>query len=110
MRTEIEAINRELRMATDGEFELPPIDALATLQPQILARIIREAITPFYDSSLDRRVYEAREEWEERYPGTGDRCDALWQAIRRFRAKPDKKIVDGQAASPSSWKTPFIAT
>jgi hypothetical protein len=30
--------------------------------------------------------------------------------IRRFRAKPDKKIVDGQAASPSSWKTPFIAT
>ena len=31
-------------------------------------------------------------------------------AIRRFGAKPDKKIVDGQAASPSSWKTPFIAT
>src|SRR6516165_9445848 len=30
--------------------------------------------------------------------------------LRRFRAKPDKKIVDGQAASPSSWKTPFIAT
>jgi len=31
-------------------------------------------------------------------------------SIRRFRAKPDKKIVDGQAAGPSSWKTPFIAT
>src|SRR3984893_7915970 len=30
--------------------------------------------------------------------------------VRRFGAKPDKKIVDGQAASPSSWKTPFIAT
>jgi hypothetical protein len=30
--------------------------------------------------------------------------------IRRFGAKPDKKIVDRQAASPSSWKTPFIAT
>jgi hypothetical protein len=28
-------------------------------------------------------------------------------ALRRFRAKPDKKIVDGQAASPSSWKTPL---
>src|SRR6516162_3112929 len=27
--------------------------------------------------------------------------------LRRFGAKPDKKIVDGQAASPSSWKTPF---
>src|SRR5260370_41845577 len=24
----------------------------------------------------------------------------------RFGAKPDKKIVDRQAASPSSWKTP----
>ena len=28
---------------------------------------------------------------------------------RRFRAKPCKKIVDGQAASPSSWKMPRIA-
>ena len=31
-------------------------------------------------------------------------------SVRRFGAKPDKKIVDRQAASPSSWKTPFIAT
>jgi len=30
-------------------------------------------------------------------------------AFRRFGAKPDKKIVDRQAASPSSWKTPFMA-
>jgi hypothetical protein len=30
--------------------------------------------------------------------------------VRRFGAKPDKKIVDRQAASPSSWKTPCIAT
>jgi transposase, IS5 family len=29
--------------------------------------------------------------------------------VRRFRAKPCKKIVDDQAASPSSWKTPRIA-
>ena len=29
--------------------------------------------------------------------------------ISRFGAKPDKKIVDRQAASPSSWKTPFMA-
>src|SRR5258706_8444311 len=29
---------------------------------------------------------------------------------RRFGAKPDKKFVDRQAASPSSWKTPFMAT
>jgi hypothetical protein len=30
--------------------------------------------------------------------------------VRRFGAKLDKKIVDRQAARPSSWKTPFIAT
>jgi ABC-type amino acid transport substrate-binding protein len=39
----------------------------------------------------------------------GDRS-ILVSLIRRFGAKPDKKIVDRQAASPSSWKTPFIAT
>jgi WD40 repeat protein/GTPase SAR1 family protein len=45
-------------------------------------------------------------------PGiTTDVATALLDAIvRRFGAKPDKKIVDRQAASPSSWKTPFIAT
>jgi predicted nucleic acid-binding protein len=32
------------------------------------------------------------------------------EGLRRFGAKPDKKIVDRQAASPSSWKTPCIAT
>jgi hypothetical protein len=35
---------------------------------------------------------------------TGD-----YSSVRRFRAKPCKKIVDGQAASPSSWKMPRIA-
>jgi hypothetical protein len=39
-------------------------------------------------------------------PATGGRC---LQGYRRFRAKPCKKIVDGQAASPSSWKMPRIA-
>ena len=29
--------------------------------------------------------------------------------FRRFRAKACKKVVDDQAASPSSWKTPRIA-
>jgi hypothetical protein len=35
----------------------------------------------------------------------------LWfLGIRRFGAKPRKNFVDDQAARPSSWKTPFIAT
>ena len=31
-------------------------------------------------------------------------------ADRRFGAKPDKKFVDRQAAMPSSWKTPCMAS
>jgi uncharacterized protein len=31
------------------------------------------------------------------------------ESFGRFEAKPDKKIVDRQAASPSSWKAPSIA-
>src|SRR4029077_6821143 len=42
-------------------------------------------------------------------PGEGKTSSRL-PAFRRFGAKPDKKIVDRQAASPSSWKTPCIAT
>jgi len=30
--------------------------------------------------------------------------------LRHFRAKPDKKFADVHAASPSSWKTPCMAT
>ena len=40
------------------------IDAIATLQPDLLRTIVRDAIAPFYDTSLDRRVREARDEWQ----------------------------------------------
>jgi hypothetical protein len=39
------------------------IDALAALQPELLDRIVRKAINPFFDASLDRRVKAARDEW-----------------------------------------------
>jgi hypothetical protein len=43
--------------------EQTEIDALATLQPQLLDEIVREAISPFFDTSLARRVREAKTEW-----------------------------------------------
>ncbi|HWB35960.1 MAG TPA: hypothetical protein VHA75_08045 [Rugosimonospora sp.] len=43
--------------------EQTEIDALATLRPELLARLAREAVAPFRDSDLDRRVAAAREEW-----------------------------------------------
>jgi hypothetical protein len=39
--------------------EQTEIDALATLRPDILEAIVREAIKPFYDPTLDDRVAEA---------------------------------------------------
>jgi hypothetical protein len=39
------------------------IDALASLQPDLLRRIARDAIAPFFDRTLDRRVRDARSRW-----------------------------------------------
>jgi hypothetical protein len=39
------------------------IDSIATLQPDLLRRIALDAIAPFYDSSLARRVAQAKAEW-----------------------------------------------
>ena len=43
--------------------EQTEIDALAALNPDLLRRIVREAIRPFFDAKLDARVKQAREEW-----------------------------------------------
>lgn len=42
------------------------IDSIATLEPEVLDEIVRDAIDPFYDHTLDERVKEARTEWRER--------------------------------------------
>ncbi len=44
--------------------EQTEIDALATLQPQVLEEIVTSAIAPFYDASLFARVLAARREWD----------------------------------------------
>jgi hypothetical protein len=43
--------------------EQTEIDALATLRPELLDRLARDAIAPFYDYDLDQRVDEARQAW-----------------------------------------------
>jgi hypothetical protein len=42
------------------------IDALATLNPDLLRQIVLDATRPFFDSDLDDRVRVARRDWEER--------------------------------------------
>jgi hypothetical protein len=46
--------------------EQTEIDALATLQPDLLDQLVRDAIAPFFDARLDRRVAQVRAEWRAR--------------------------------------------
>jgi hypothetical protein len=39
------------------------IDALATLQPDVLDQMARDALDPFFDHGLAARVSEARRDW-----------------------------------------------
>jgi hypothetical protein len=43
--------------------EQTEIDALASLQPDLLRRVAQDALDPYFDSTLDLRVYEAEQEW-----------------------------------------------
>jgi hypothetical protein len=45
------------------------IDSIAALRPELLRRIARDAIGPFYDYGLDRRVERYRGEWLRRASG-----------------------------------------
>ena len=46
--------------------EQTEIDALAALQPDLLRDIATEALKPFYDTTLDSRVAQAKRDWRER--------------------------------------------
>jgi hypothetical protein len=43
--------------------EQTEIDALIELEPEKLRQAVFDAIRPFYDAGLDRRVHEAEQEW-----------------------------------------------
>lgn len=45
--------------------EQTEIDALATLRPDVLEEIVRQALDPFFDHGLEQRVYRARRDWLE---------------------------------------------
>ena len=45
--------------------EQTEIDALATLQPQVLREIVEEALAPYFDATLADRIAEARDQWRQ---------------------------------------------
>lgn len=41
------------------------VDALAALRPELLERITREAVSPYFDSTLGARVWAVEREWQQ---------------------------------------------
>jgi hypothetical protein len=71
--------------------EQTEIDALASLQPDLLRQLARDAIKPFYDYELDRQVWAAYDDWQERAQVALD--DALDQDhLARFRTEAAAKL------------------
>jgi hypothetical protein len=71
--------------------EQTEIDALATLRPELLRQVARDAIVPFYDLELERRVRIARDEWLKRGLAViRDNLDA--DRLRRIRDEAAGKL------------------
>jgi hypothetical protein len=69
------------------------IDALASLRPDLLRRIARDAITPFYDPELDRRVQRAADEWTDQALAIiNDQVDG--ERLASIRAEAER-LLDG---------------
>jgi hypothetical protein len=69
------------------------IDALAALQPGLLRQLTLAAIAPFYDTTLDRRVFEAKSRWLERAQQAVDEAMDS-DHLQRIRAEADTKLTE----------------
>jgi hypothetical protein len=76
--------------------EQTEVDALAALQPRLLAEITDAAVVPFFDTTLDERVRLAEVQWRERAQAVIDEhvgeehAQLRADAARRLAAKRDK--------------------
>ena len=96
------------------DVEQTEIDALATLRPDLLERIAVDAISPFYDHTLDRRVGAARREWlaeaqariDEQAGGDLDQLRA--DAVEALDAQLDaiQEILDNVTVDPEQFDLP----
>lgn len=71
--------------------EQTEIDALAALNPDLLREIALDAVAPFYDYTLTRRVNAARREWlEEAQARLDEQIDQ--EQLERLRAEAEAKL------------------
>ena len=74
------------------------IDALASLQPDLLEEITRAALDQFYDHTLARRVAAYRDEWLERARDVISEYDTGRQAAVRDQAREQLTAMREQIA------------
>jgi hypothetical protein len=73
--------------------EQTEIDALASLRPDLLREIARDAIKPFYDTSLEGRVLRTRAQWEREAQAIVDsRFDQ--QMLDQLRVEFETKLTE----------------
>lgn len=73
--------------------EQTEIDALASLRPDLLRDIAHEAVRPFYDATLDRRVGLARQDWIHRAQEMlADQLDA--ERLRNVQEQAGRKLSE----------------
>ena len=73
--------------------EQTEIDALASLRPDLPQEIARNALDPFYDNTLDWRVFNAKGEWLDDAQACID--ESIDQRhIDRLRAEAEEKLAE----------------
>ncbi len=73
------------------QVEQTEIDALASLRPDLLTTIARDAIAPYYDSTLDRRVFSAHGRWlEQAQEAVEEQLDT--EHLDRLRSEAAEKL------------------
>ena len=123
---------KETELRADGwrrryGVEQTEIDALATLRPDVLRRIVRDAVEPFYDRTLASRVNDAEEDaldWAEEQlrahladndeyrQAHADATDALntarkaWSRLREIVDSVDIVPIETAPIEPQIGETP----
>jgi hypothetical protein len=82
--------------AKHNGLEQTEIDALATLRPDVLRKIVVDALDPFFDRTLSSRVFEAKGEWMDRAQEELDsHIDANF--LQMIRAEAEAKLATVRA-------------
>lgn len=96
---------RRVRWRERMGVEQTEIDALASLRPDLLRQISEDAVRPYFDESLNRRVWAAREDWRRRADEVVsahvdvELTDRLTDRLREARERFDAELAAIKASA-----------